>query len=212
VSHRAVTQVNPQVAPTKIASEAESPGPGRRQHELSKSDREQLRTELTGCTYRPVRVRKVGIPKSGGKIRVLSIPTIRDRVVQGALKLILEPIFEADFQPGSFGYRPKKSPREAVQRVSKAIVSGKTYVIDLDLRAYFDNVKHHILFEKVAVRVNDAKGLRNNNFPFSVADASTLPAPASLNVRNGTPHSSCTSSEAPRHPRNWEVIPAPTLR
>lgn len=97
----------------------------------------------------------MGIPKSGGKIRVLSIPAVRDRVVQGALKLILEPIFEVDFQPGSFGYRPKKSPRQAVQRVSEAILSGKTYVIDLDLRSYFDNVRHHILFEKVARRVND---------------------------------------------------------
>ena len=116
---------------------------------------EQIRAELTGRTYRPLRVRKVEIPKSGGKIRVLSIPTVRDRVVQGALKLILEPIFEADFQPGSFGYRPKKSPRQAVQRVSEAIISGKTYVIDLDLRSYFDNVRHHILFEKVARRVND---------------------------------------------------------
>ena len=116
---------------------------------------EQIRTELTGRTYRPLRVRKVGIPKSGGKIRVLSIPAVRDRVVQGALKLILEPIFEVDFQPGSFGYRPKKSPRQAVQRVSEAILSGKTYVIDLDLRSYFDNVRHHILFEKVARRVND---------------------------------------------------------
>ncbi len=116
---------------------------------------EQLRSELIGGTYRPMPVRKKGIPKSGGKVRILSIPTIRDRVVQGALKLILEPIFEADFQPGSFGYRPKKSPREAVQRVSEAIVLGKTYVIDLDLRAYFDNVRHHILFEKVAKRIDD---------------------------------------------------------
>ena len=74
----------------------------------------QLREELVKCTYCPPRVRKVGIPKDKGKVRVLSIPTIRDRVVQGALKLILEPIFDADFQPGSFGYRPKKSPQQAV--------------------------------------------------------------------------------------------------
>ena len=66
-------------------------------------------------------------------MRQLSIPSIRDRVVQGALKLILEPIFEADFQPGSFGYRPKKSAHTAIQRVSTAIVEGKTHVIDFDL-------------------------------------------------------------------------------
>jgi RNA-directed DNA polymerase len=76
-------------------------------------------------------------------------------VVQGALKLILEPIFEADFQPGSFGYRPKKSAHTAIQRVQRAILEGKTYVIDFDLRSYFDTVKHHIVLEKVARRVDD---------------------------------------------------------
>ena len=96
------------------------------------------------------------IPKGGGKgVRVLSIPTIRDRVVQGALKLILEPIFEADFQSGSYGYRPKRSAHDAVERVAQAIVHRKTRVLDLDLRSFFDNVRHHILFEKVARRVND---------------------------------------------------------
>ena len=116
---------------------------------------EQIRTELVQRTYRPQRVRNVDIPKSGGKVRTLSIPTIRDRVVQGALKLILEPVFEADFQPGSYGYRPKKSAHDAVQRVADAIIQGKTHVIDLDLRAYFDNVRHHTVLQKVAKRVND---------------------------------------------------------
>jgi RNA-directed DNA polymerase len=73
----------------------------------------------------------------------------------GAVKLILEPIFEADFQPGSFGYRPKKSAHTAIQRVSKAILEGKTYVIDFDLRSYFDTVRHHIVLEKVARRIDD---------------------------------------------------------
>src|SRR6266853_4212912 len=99
---------------------------------------DQLREEMVQRTYRPQRARKVEIPKGGGKMRQLSIPSIRDRVVQGALKLILEPIFEADFQPGSFGYRPKKSAHTAIQRVSQAILEGKTYVIDFDLRTYFD--------------------------------------------------------------------------
>jgi RNA-directed DNA polymerase len=116
---------------------------------------EQLREELVERRYRPQRLRRVEIPKEGGKMRQLSIPTVRDRVVQGALKLILEPIFEADFQPGSYGYRPKKSAHTAVRRVSEAIVEGKTYVIDLDLRSYFDTVKHHIVLEKVAQRVSD---------------------------------------------------------
>ena len=76
-------------------------------------------------------------------------------MVQGALKLILEPIFEADFQPGSYGYRPKRSAHDAVLRVADAIVKYKTRVIDVDLQAYFDNVRHHLLLAKVAQRVND---------------------------------------------------------
>jgi RNA-directed DNA polymerase len=120
---------------------------------------EQLREELVQGSYRPRRLRKVKIPKEGGKTRQLSIPCIRDRVVQGALKLILEPIFEADFQPGSFGYRPKKSAHAALQRVSEAILRRLTSVIDFDLRAYFDTVRHHLLVDKVARRISDAQVL-----------------------------------------------------
>ena len=117
---------------------------------------QQIRDELVARTYQPMRLRQKAIPKDGGtKVRVLSIPTIRDRVVQGALKLILEPIFEADFQPGSYGYRPKRSARDAVLRVADAIVKYKTRVIDVDLQAYFDNVRHHLLLAKVAQRVSD---------------------------------------------------------
>jgi RNA-directed DNA polymerase len=118
----------------------------------------QIRDELLARTYRPMRNRCKEIPKDGGrKVRVLGIPTIRDRVVQGALKLILEPIFEADFQSGSFGYRQGRTAHEAVQRVAEAIVKCKTRVIDIDLRAYFDNVQHDLLLAKVARQVNDAE-------------------------------------------------------
>jgi len=121
----------------------------------------QIQDELDQNTYQPMPVRKKEIPKDGGtKVRVLSIPSIRDRVVQGALKLILEPIFEADFQPGSYGYRPKRSAHEAVSRVDQAIVQGLTRIIDLDLRAYFDNVQHSLLLEKVARRVQDASVMK----------------------------------------------------
>jgi RNA-directed DNA polymerase len=116
----------------------------------------QIRDELITSTYQPMRARKKEIPKDGGKkVRVLSIPAIRDRVVQGAMKLILEPIFEADFQPGSYGYRPKRTAHQAVNRVAQAIVESKTRIIDIDLRAYFDNVQHYLLLEKVARRVQD---------------------------------------------------------
>ncbi len=115
----------------------------------------QLADELVTRRYRPLRNRRQEIPKDGGKVRVLSIPAIRDRVVQGALKLILEPIFEADFQPGSYGYRPRRSAKDAVHHVAEAIRRRKTRVIDIDLRAYFDNVRHDVLLSKVAARVDD---------------------------------------------------------
>jgi RNA-directed DNA polymerase len=121
----------------------------------------QIQEELVHNRYRPMPVRKKEIPKDGGsKVRVLSIPAIRDRVVQGALKLILEPIFEADFQSGSYGYRPRRSAHEAVDRVAQAIVQGLTRIIDLDLRAYFDNVQQSRLLGKVARRVQDAAVMR----------------------------------------------------
>jgi RNA-directed DNA polymerase len=93
-----------------------------------------------------------------------TVPAMGDRVVQGALKLILEPIFEADFQPGSFGYRPKKTAHEAVDRVAQAIVQCKTRVIDFDLRSYFDNVRHDRLLAKVAKRVADDDVMHLLNF------------------------------------------------
>ena len=117
---------------------------------------EQIADELVRRRYVPLPARRQAIPKDGGKVRVLSIPAIRDRVVQGALKLVLEPIFEADFQPGSFGYRPKRTAHEAIGRVAKAIVQQKTRVIDIDLRGYFDNIRHDRLLAKVAQRVEDA--------------------------------------------------------
>jgi hypothetical protein len=91
---------------------------------------QQIQAELLSRTYCPLRVRKKEIPKEGGKVRVLSIPSIRDRVVQGALKLILEPILEAQSQPGSYGYRPRRTAHEAVHQVAEGIVQGKTIVID----------------------------------------------------------------------------------
>ena len=119
-----------------------------------------LRDELITQTYRPMRNRHVTIPKDGGRVRVLGIPAIRDRVVQGALKLLLEPIFEADFRDGSYGYRPKRTAHQAIGRVAQAIVQNKTRVIDVDLAAFFDTVRHDRLLAKVARRIQDPAILR----------------------------------------------------
>ena len=136
----------------------------------------QLRDELLARTYRPMRNRRKEIPKDGGRrVRVLGIPAIRDRVAQGALKLLLEPIFEADFQPGSFGYRPGRTAHEAVQRVAEAIVKHKTRVIDIDLRAYFDNVRHDLLLAKVARRVSDAEVLHLLKMMLKASGAKGVP-------------------------------------
>ena len=137
---------------------------------------ERIRNELTTRTYVPLRARRKEIPKDGGsKVRVLSIPAIRDRVVQGALKLILEPIFEADFQPGSYGYRPKRTAHQAVDRVARAIVQHKTYVIDLDLRAYFDTVRHDLLLTKVARRIDDDDVMRLLNLMLKASGKQGVP-------------------------------------
>ena len=114
-----------------------------------------LREALLEGSYRPLKNRSIHIPKKTGGQRKLSIPAIRDRVVQGALVLILEPVFEADFQDGSYGYRPKRTAHEAVHRVAEAIVKRKTRVIDLDLENYFGTVRHDVLLGKIAERIDD---------------------------------------------------------
>ena len=121
---------------------------------------QQIQHELVTKTYYPMRNRKKAIPKGGGNSRILSIPSIRDRIVQSAVKQILEPIFESDFQSGSYGYRPKRTAHAAVERVAEAAIQGKTRVIDIDLKSYFDTVRHDILLTKITRRVNDKDIMR----------------------------------------------------
>ena len=121
---------------------------------------EDIRQELTSGAYKPQKNRRVEIPKGNGKVRTLQIPCIRDRVVQGALKLILEAIFEADFCPNSYGYRPKRSPHRALAEVRRSVMRRMSSVIDVDLSSYFDTIRHDKLLGLIAKRVQDPQVLK----------------------------------------------------
>jgi group II intron reverse transcriptase/maturase len=119
----------------------------------------ELAAELRDGTYKPRPYRRREIPKEGGKVRVISIPTIRDRVVQGALRLILEPIFEADFSRHSYGARPGRSAHDAIGEVRSGLIWKKHLVVDVDPKSFFDDIRHAPMLAKVARRIQDDRVL-----------------------------------------------------
>jgi group II intron reverse transcriptase/maturase len=121
----------------------------------------QLQQELTNWTYKPSPVRRVELPKPDGKgVRLLGIPTVRDRVVQTTLKLLLGPIFEPQFSPHSYGFRPGRSQHQAVQAAQQIVTSGKPYVVDIDLSKFFDRIHHDRLIARMGRLIADKRILR----------------------------------------------------
>jgi RNA-directed DNA polymerase len=120
----------------------------------------ELQHDLQAGRYRPSPVRRHEIPKPDGGQRPLGIPTVRDRVAQQAAKLVLEPIFEADFFPVSYGYRPKRTATQALEAIRKAFIRGKVWAVECDIRQYFDSIDHGKLLAAVEQRVSDRRVLK----------------------------------------------------
>jgi RNA-directed DNA polymerase len=161
---------------------------------------EDLRTQLKSGSFRPLPVRERTIPKPGGagKVRSLGIPTVADRIVQAALKLVLERIFEADFQPVSYGFRPQRRAHDAVAEIQRFGTKGYRWVLDADIEACFDSISHPALMNRVRARVKDKRVLALVK-AFCKAESS----PNSASARTPTP----AHRKGPSCPSCWPTSP-----
>jgi len=119
----------------------------------------ELHESLKSGSYRPSPVKRVDIPKGPGQTRPLGIPSVKDRIVQTALKMAIEPIFETAFREGSYGFRPGRGCKDALREVDRLLKEGYTHVVDADLKAYFDSIPHDRLMARVAEKVSDGRVL-----------------------------------------------------
>jgi RNA-directed DNA polymerase len=182
----------------------------------------ELREELRAGTFRPLAVKERAIPKRGGKLRYLGIPTVRDRVVQAALKLVLEPIFEVDFQPCSYGFRPGRRTQEAIAEVQHFTFRSYEWIVEGDIEACFDRIDHVALLDRVRDRIEDKRVLRLVkaflkagilNGTGTSSDRSPAPRRAgSSRPCWPTSPSAPWTSTSPGHGRRWAASTSATTR